>query len=304
MNVCLISTSFSYIELYEYIEKQMHNKWHITKITISDKVAKINNTYHYHPLKNKKAIIQYFSQNVFDMVIYDAADKYFIVSNIIDVCKSKKILDICLMDRINHMPYQLPIYPTYLLTSNKLVVNQIGERSNVVLYDNFFVNYQKYHKDLIKKTPIHFEDPKILYINQNKKIFFGYFILKTFRNLIDKKYQIDIKLHYKDRFNKWQNLFENVHILKEETTDAVIPLLKNYDLVIGEDSELLFIANALGVPTIFIERTYEEKLKKFFEEHLYDKQPVPEHYEANTKISLLKAIHFVIKEYNQGGYYA
>jgi len=287
MKLCIISTSYSNMFLFQHLAKELEEFHEVSCFSLSKNVSDDFSNFKHLNLSRRKSFDNFIERYSPDCVICDISDHIVKMGRFLNKSKAKQIPTIVLAERFNQMYYQFNEFPDFVLTSNKHVKEGLQKDTNVVMYDNLLIDFKDNTSYSYNKV-VDYENPKILYISQNKKLFYGYFVLREFRSLIDNHHKIYVKTHYKDMVNKWKSVVSNVEVLKAQKTEEVIEEMLLYDLVIGDDSELLFIASSLGIPTIFYENKIEEHINDFFINKKHVIRFIPEHYRKNSNKSLIK----------------
>lgn len=291
MRIVFIASSYSHLILFNESYNKLSKTNETYSFVLNDNCKNLFSNS--EPLKaDKKSCIEKLEELNPEAIILDAADHYKVVASIIKWGKLNHIKTICLMDHRKRLDkdFQLLEKPDFILTPNKKVYNDYKNKSKVVLFKSFINEFVSSSDYKYEKT-IDYENPDILYISQNNKPFYNYFLVNLYRKVIPKKHVIYIKEHYHDKKMEWGRFCAPY---KKIDAEDIIEKMLSFDLIIGDNSELLFAASALGIPTIFMSLDYKEHFYNFFEKHIFEKHCVPDDYKGIEE-SFINQLNNVLK---------
>lgn len=298
MNLVFIASSYSHLALFNEAHSKLSCNNNIYCFTLNKDCKSLLINSEVLSLKRNDWIKTIQATNP-DFILLDASDHYKVIASIIKWAKLKSIKTICMMNHRKRLDkdFQLLEQPDYILTPNDKVAKNYQKKSNVVLFKPFAAEWVGSKSYKYTKT-VNFDKPNIMYISQNNKPFYTYFLINLYRRAIPKQHRIYIKEHYNDKKREWGRFSSPYKKMEEVDTESVINQMMSFDLIIGDDSELLFIASALGIPTIFMTLDYKDDFFNFFHKHKFKKHFIPEAYRGK-KASFIDALSNILKEKTQ-----
>lgn len=298
MNIALIASSFSHLMLFNEAYDKLSYKHNISSFVLNKDCQPFLSNSETLDFKKNEWVDVLKSLNP-DFILLDASAHYKVVAAIIKWGKSNNAKTICIMDHRKRLDkdFQLLEKSDYILTPNDKVAKDYHKHSNVVLFKPFASEWVK-AKGYKYTKEVNYEKPNIMYISQNNKPFYNYFLVNLYRKMIPKDHVIYIKEHYNDKKREWGRFCAPYKKLENSEPKHIIEQMLSFDLIIGDNSELLFIASALGIPTIFMTLDYKDEFFDFFQKSKFKKNYIPEQYRGK-KASFTDALCNILKEKTQ-----